>query len=167
MRGGREYSSGHFRFMKWMHASWILAMLIEVFVFDRPFILSLAIAAGLLAGVGQLLRYSAIVTLGDRWTVNVMTLPGEKPVMHGIYRYLRHPNYLGVILEIAAFPLIHTAYLTAILFSFLNALIIHQRIVVEEKALDQDCDYDVHFRAKPRLFPKHSTFSLIARRRRG
>jgi methyltransferase len=85
--------------------------------------------------IGQSLRYAAIRTLGRRWTVRIVTLPDAPLVRSGIYRYLRHPNYLGVALEIAAVPLLHTAYLTAILFTLANACLLAVRIRAEERAL--------------------------------
>ena len=65
-----------------------------------------------------------------------MTMPGEARVQHGIYRYIRHPNYLGVELEMVAVPLMHSAYLTAAVFGVANALLLLDRIRREEQALD-------------------------------
>ena len=140
-QGGREHAPGQYRVMKVLHVSWFLSMLAEVFALKRPFrplLSGLALALFLL---GQRLRYAAIHTLGWRWTVRVMTLPGFPPVEEGIYRYLRHPNYLGVILEILAVPLLHNAYLTAILFSIANAGLLSWRIRTEEKALQEQNNY--------------------------
>jgi methyltransferase len=134
-RGGREHAPGQFRLMAAMHLAWFLAMPAEVFVLRRPFIPSLAAVAGLALLAGQALRYAAIRTLGERWTVRVITLPEGIPVRRGIYRFLRHPNYLGVSLEIAAVPLLYSAYITAALFSLANALLLVGRIRVEEDAL--------------------------------
>ena len=106
----------------------------------------------LLAGQG--LRYAAIHTLGERWTVRVMTLPGAAPVTHGIYHFIRHPNYLGVMLEIAAVPLIHSAYLTAITFSIANGLLLAWRIRTEEAALNEQNNYEQSFADRPRFLPK-------------
>jgi methyltransferase len=66
----------------------------------------------------------------------VLVLPGEELVSSGPYRWLRHPNYLVVILEIVAIPMVHTAWLTAVVFSFLNLLLLRERIRVEESALE-------------------------------
>jgi methyltransferase len=70
-----------------------------------------------------------------RWTIRVMTIPGLPPVKNGIYRYLRHPNYVGVILEVLAAPLLHSAYLTAITFSLANLLLLSARVRTENRAL--------------------------------
>jgi methyltransferase len=152
--GGREHAPGQFRVMRWMHTAWFLAMIAEVFGLQRPFNPSLALAASLAFLGGQALRYAAIHTLGERWTVRVMTLPGAKPVNQGIYRFIRHPNYLGVILEIGAVPVLHSAYLTAISFSIANALLLAWRIRTEETALKEQNNYEQVFAGRPRFLPK-------------
>ncbi|HTP01572.1 MAG TPA: isoprenylcysteine carboxylmethyltransferase family protein [Anaerolineales bacterium] len=76
-----------------------------------------------------------MLSLRWHWTVRVMTIPGLPPVRGGIYRYLRHPNYLGVALEILAVPLLHSAYVTAIIFSLANMLLLTARIRAEDRAL--------------------------------
>jgi methyltransferase len=83
--------------------------------------------------------------LGDRWTVRIVTLPKAQPVTSGIYKYFRHPIYLGVSLELAGIPLLHSAYVTAILFSVLNRLVLRIRIREEEKALRGEGGYDEAF----------------------
>lgn len=152
-QGGREYGADHFGWMKALHTAWFVAMLAEVFLLDRPFIPWLALVALVFVIIGQSLRYAAILTLGPRWTVRIMTLPGERPITQGIYGYVRHPNYLGVILEIAAVPLLHTAYLTALLFTLANAALLIVRIRTEERALDLDNQYRRAFADRPRFIP--------------
>lgn len=133
--GGREHAPGHFFAMKAMHTAWFVAMLAEVFLLKRPFLPRLFVPASLVALIGQGLRYAAIRTLGRRWTVRIFTLPDAPLVNRGIYRYLRHPNYLGVALEILAVPLLHTAYLTSLFFTLANAAVLFVRIRSEEDAL--------------------------------
>ena len=153
VQGAIEAGAGHMPVMRAMHAAWFAAMLAEVFLLGRPFVPWLAALAlvGLIAG--QALRYAAIRALGDRWTVNVMVLPGAPPVTGGLYRRIRHPNYLGVILEIASVPLLHTAWLTALVFTVLNALLLRVRIRAEERALREANDYDAALGNRPRLVP--------------
>lgn len=151
--GGREYGADHFGWMKALHTAWFIAMLAEVFLLDRPFIPWLAAVAFVFFLIGQVLRYAAILTLGPRWTVRVMTLPDEPLVTRGIYRYVRHPNYAGVILEIAAAPLLHTAYLTSMVFTLANAAVLAVRIRTEEHALDLDNHYQHAFVGRPRFIP--------------
>jgi methyltransferase len=88
-----------------------------------------------LFGLGQFLRLWAIRTLGRFWTVRVWVVPGTTPVRRGPYRYLRHPNYLGVALELLAAPLLFGAWRTAVLATLANLLVLAIRIRVEERAL--------------------------------
>jgi methyltransferase len=134
-KGGQETAPHQLQSMKLLHAAWLIAMPLEVYALKRPFLPLLAFLAAILFSAGQALRYTSIRSLGWRWTVRVMTVPGEFPIQTGIYQYLRHPNYLGVALEIAAAPLLHHAYWTALLFSGLNAVVLSRRIRVEERAL--------------------------------
>lgn len=134
-QGGREHAPRHFALIRLMHVAWFVAIVAEVLWFGRPFVWQWALPAALVVAIGQVLRYAAIRTLGERWTVRVMTPAVGEPVRHGIYRYLRHPNYLGVVLEIAAFPLLHSAWLTACVFSAINAMLLAFRIAQEERAL--------------------------------
>lgn len=147
-RGGREHAPRQLRWMKLVHGGWIAAMLAEVWLIGRPFYWPLAAGALLLLIAGQTLRYLAIARLGDRWTVSIVTVPGERVVTGGVFRHVRHPNYLGVVLEIAALPLVHTAWVTAIVFSVLNGLLLRARIGAEEQALAQDSDYRRAFGAR-------------------
>jgi len=152
--GGREHGTAQYRIMQALHTGWFVAMAIEVLWRPRPFKQWLAAVALPIFLLGQSLRYAAIRALGPRWTTRIMTLPGLPPVTGGIYRYLRHPNYVGVILELAAFPLIYSAYWTALLFSFLNLLLLRARIRLEERALANDNHY-LHFLGdRPRFLPR-------------
>jgi methyltransferase len=134
-RGAREHAAWQVQAMKALHTGWFISMLIEVYVFRRTFLPALSLLALVTLIAGQSLRYAAIRSLDWRWTVTVMTVPGLPWVQKGIYRYLRHPNYLGVILEILAVPLLHSAYVTAIVFSFANLILLHARIRTENQAL--------------------------------
>lgn len=152
-RGAVEAGAEHMRWMRLMHGAWLIAMPLEVFLLSRPFVAPLAALA--LGGVliGQTLRYAAIRALGDRWTVNVVVLPGAPPITGGVYRHVRHPNYLGVILEIACMPLLHGAWLTAAVFTLLNGLLLRTRIRAEEAALRKAGSYDASLGDRPRFIP--------------
>jgi methyltransferase len=134
--GGREHASETYRWIVLLHAAWFGAMLLEVFAGRRAFRPRLAAPALGLFAAGQALRFTAIRTLGWRWSTRVMTVPGKAPVQYGIYRYLRHPNYLGVQLEILSAPLVHSAYVTSTAFGLANALLLRDRIRREEQALE-------------------------------
>lgn len=133
--GGYEVGAGHYPWMVALHTSFLIACVAEVWLLERPFVRPLAWAAfGLLLGA-QMLRIWAIRTLGERWTTRIVIRPGLPLVSTGPYRYLRHPNYLAVVLEILALPLIHAAWLTALGFTALNGALLTRRIRTEEAAL--------------------------------
>lgn len=136
-RGAVEAGAGHYPVMVALHALFLVACAAEVWLLERPFVpwLGWPALAVLLAAQG--LRYWTLSTLGERWTTRVLVPPGEPPVTAGPFRFVRHPNYLAVALEIAALPLIHTAWLTALLFSLANAALLRVRIGVEERALSE------------------------------
>lgn len=134
-QGGLEHSSEHYKWMILLHIAWFISMLAEVFFLHRPFypwIFGVGLAGML---IGNFLRYSSMKTLGERWNTRIIVLPGKPLIQTGFYRYLRHPIYVGICFEIAAIPLLHSAYLTSIIFTFLNALLLRVRIREEEKAL--------------------------------
>ncbi len=140
-QGGREHAPETYRWIVTLHAAWFAAMLLEVFAGKRTFRPRLAALALSLFAAGQALRLTAIRTLGWRWSTRVMTVPGKAPVQSGIYRYIRHPNYLGVELEIVTVPLVYSAYLTSTVFGIANALLLRTRIRREEQALEEDNGY--------------------------
>lgn len=154
LRGGREHAPEQMPVMIAVHTGWLVSAIAEVLLLDRPFRRWLGLSALLVFCAGQLLRILAISALKERWTVKVITLPDAPPVSAAIFRYVRHPNYLGVILEISALPLVHGAYLTAIVFTIANGLLLKQRIRAEEQALCESSDYATRFEGRPRLLPK-------------
>jgi methyltransferase len=151
--GAREHAAGHFVAMQLLHTLWLVSIVLEVTLLRPAFQLWLSALAALCFGIGQWLRYAAIHALGGRWTVRVLTLPGAAPVSRGIYRYLRHPNYLGVVLEIATLPMMHTAWRSALVFSLANAVLLAVRIRKEEQALSRNGGYDEALGPLPRLWP--------------
>jgi methyltransferase len=134
-RGGHEVAAVHYPFMVALHAAFLVAAPLEVVLLGRPFVPPLALGAVALLLAAEALRVWMLRTLGDRWSTRVVVVPGEPRVAAGPYRFLRHPNYLVVAIEILALPLVHTAYLTAIVFSVLNAILMAVRIPAEERAL--------------------------------
>ncbi|BAZ29711.1 isoprenylcysteine carboxyl methyltransferase [Cylindrospermum sp. NIES-4074] len=152
-QGGKEYSDNYLKLVKLLQVTWFMAMIIEVWWLNRPLIPILAAVALVATLSGQLLRYLSMRALEWRWTLPLITIPGMPLVDTGIYRHLRHPNWLGVILEIAALPLIHGAYITAIVFSTANIWLMSKRIQAEEEALSRDNNYAFAFAKKPRFIP--------------
>lgn len=151
--GAVEHGRGQMLWMRLLHASWLVCMLVEVLLLRPTLVPWLSLVAGAVLLVGQALRYSALRALGVRWNVRILTLPGEKPVSSGIFRYLRHPNYLGVVLEIAALPLVHQAYRTALLFTIANAVLLAFRIRAEERALASNGGYREALAGRARFWP--------------
>ena len=139
--GGREYGQRHFPFMVTLHTGFLLACIAEVFLLDRPFIPGLGWPMLVIALLCQVGRYWVIWALGAQWNTRVIVVPGAGRVeRRGPYRFdwLRHPNYWIVAIEGVALPLVHTAWITAIVFTVLNAfLLLRFRIPVENHALKQ------------------------------
>jgi methyltransferase len=127
--GGVEYGRAHFPLIVLLHASWLIGM--WVVAYDRP-VQPLFFA---IVVVLQLGRFWVLATLGRRWTIRVIVVPGEKLVARGPYRWLRHPNYAVVTGELGAVPLALGLPLYALVFSVLNAAVLAIRIPVENAAL--------------------------------
>lgn len=134
--GALEAGAGHFRVLALLHAAFLASCAAEVVLLERPFVPWIAAFSGLALLGTMALRYWAVSTLGERWNTRVLVLPGVAPVTAGPYRFCRHPNYLAVVVEIAALPMLHTAWLTAVAFTLLDAWMLRVRIAVEERALD-------------------------------
>jgi methyltransferase len=133
-RGGIETGARHFPLFVVLHAGFPLALAAEVLALGArpgstwPLWLALLAAA-------EGLRAAAIHALGERWTVRIVVVPGLAPVRRGVYRVLRHPNYVAVSVELAAAALLFGAWRTAIAASALNAVALAIRIPAEERAI--------------------------------
>lgn len=139
-RGGKEFGQGHFPWMVALHTGLLVGAVAEVWIFDRPFIIWLGIPMLVITLACQVARYRIISTLGWQWNTRVIVVPGAPRVRRGLYRFhwLRHPNYWIVVIEGIALPLIHTAWITAIVFTILNAiLLLGFRIPTENEALEE------------------------------
>lgn len=134
-RGGKEFGRAHFPFMIALHTAFLFAAPAEVILLDRPFIPRLGIPMLVVAIGCQGLRWWCIRTLGPRWNTRVIIVTGLPRVTDGPYRWFNHPNYVAVVLEGISLPLIHTAWITALTFTLLNAWLLSVRIRVEERAL--------------------------------
>lgn len=136
-RNGVETGRAHYPPMVVLHTGLLAACLIEVLVADRPFVPALGWPMLVLVAAAQALRWWCIATLGRSWNTRVIVVPGLALVSAGPYRWLRHPNYVAVVIEGIALPLVHSAWLTAVGFTLLNAvLLLRFRIPAEERALD-------------------------------
>lgn len=135
-RGGREFGQRHYPFMVVLHTGLLLACIAEVFFAGRPFIPWLGWPMLVIALGCQGLRYWCIFTLKTQWNARVIVVPGLGRVVSGPYRFFTHPNYIVVITEGIALPLVHTAWVTALVFTVVNGVLLFGfRIPTEERAL--------------------------------
>lgn len=134
--GAVERGAGHYPAMVALHALWLVSTLVEGLLRgpENPVWYPVPLAAFLLV---QPLRYWAILSLGENWNVRILVVPERKLVWSGPYRYFPHPNYVVVTVEVLTFPLIFGAWVTALVFSVLNAAFLYVRIRAEERALKE------------------------------
>jgi methyltransferase len=129
-RGAYEVGAGHYPLIVAVHATWLAAL--WWLAPGRPVLWPLIGLFVLLQGA----RLWVLATLGERWTTRIIVLPGALLVARGPFRFVRHPNYIVVIAEIALLPLAFGLWQVALIFSLLNAAVLTIRIRAEEKALD-------------------------------
>jgi methyltransferase len=133
--GGVEYGHSHYPYMVVLHVGLLVGCLVEVWVWQRPLIPALSLLMLVLVLASQALRWWCIATLGHRWNTLVVIVPGMPRVTGGPYRWLRHPNYVAVVIEGIALPMVGFAWVTAIVFTVLNAWLLTVRLRVENAAL--------------------------------
>ncbi|MET8642258.1 isoprenylcysteine carboxyl methyltransferase family protein [Streptomyces sp. NPDC004096] len=136
-RGAIVAGQGHYAAMVALHTGLLVACPAEAWLMERPFVPALAWPMLAVLAGAQALRWWCIRTLGPRWNTRVMVVPGLPLVTSGPYRWrwLRHPNYAAVVAEGLALPLVHTAWVTAALFTSLDAALLTVRIRCENRAL--------------------------------
>ncbi|TXK40697.1 isoprenylcysteine carboxyl methyltransferase family protein [Nonomuraea sp. C10] len=136
-RGGVETGRGHYPWMVLLHTALLAGAPLEVWLAGRPFLPELGWPMLVLVVAAQGLRWWCITALGPRWNTKVIVVPGLPLVTRGPYRltWLRHPNYVAVVVEGFALPLVHTAWVTALVFTVLNAALLTVRIRTENAAL--------------------------------
>ena len=134
-RGGREAGFGHYPAMVVLHTGLLAGCLLEVWLADRPFVPALGWLMLAVVLAAQALRWWCIRTLGPQWNTRIVVVPGATRVTGGPYRLFPHPNYVAVVAEGVALPLVHTAWITALVFTVLNAALLRVRIRTENQAL--------------------------------
>jgi methyltransferase len=134
-RGAIEHGRRHYPVMVALHTGLLLAAPLEAWLLERPFLPALGWPLVGVVALTMALRWWVIATLGDRWTTRVIVVPGAPLVAGGPFRFLPHPNYLAVALEVVALPLVHTAWWTAAAFGLANLALLRVRIRVEDRAL--------------------------------
>ena len=146
-QGAYEVGASHYPLMILLHVSFFISLLIEVNTFNlTPSPLFLLFLIMFLCVQG--LRVWCLTSLGSFWNTKIIVLPGAHVVTKGPYKYLRHPNYLVVSMEIALLPLMFEAYFTAICFTILNAIMLSIRIPTEERALKEATNYEQYVQHK-------------------
>jgi len=134
-RGAVEAGAGHYPVMVVLHTGLLVGAPLEVALAGRPFVPALGWPMFALVLLAQGLRWWCIRTLGRQWNTRIFVVPGLSRVTSGPYRRLPHPNYLAVVIEGAALPLVHTAWITAIVFTAINLPLLRVRIAAEDAAL--------------------------------
>jgi methyltransferase len=134
-QGGKEFGRRHYPVMVTLHTALLLGCIVEVWALHRPFIAWVGWPMLALVALSQALRWWCVTTLGRRWNTLVIVVPQAPLVRRGPYRWLHHPNYVAVVAEGVALPLVHTAWLTAACFTLANTLLLAVRIKLENAAL--------------------------------
>jgi methyltransferase len=153
-RGAAKVSEPHFQWMVIVHTAVLIGAGLEVIFLHRPLIPALAIPMTILFLLANALRWWVIRTLRSHWNVQIMNSAPLGVVSTGPYRWVRHPNYAAVFVELIALPLIYTAWISALLAAIGNGLVLHSRLAVEDRMLLSDAGYRSAMGNKPRFLPK-------------
>ncbi|MFP7297905.1 isoprenylcysteine carboxyl methyltransferase family protein [Neobacillus niacini] len=152
-RGAKEFGKKHYHFIVLMHSLFFVVFFFEKVTFSRE----LSSVWPMFAAVfvcAQLIRVWAISSLGHYWNTKIIVLPKVDVVRKGPYKFIKHPNYLVVSIELLVVPLMFGAYITASLFTLLNILMLSIRIPAEEEALKELTEYEGSFESCNRFLPK-------------
>lgn len=134
-QGGKEFGRPHYVVMVILHTALLLGCVVEPWALHRPFIPWLGWPMLAVVVASQGLRWWCVKSLGKRWNTRVIVLPHPTLVRRGPYRWMRHPNYVAVVAEGFALPLVHTAWLTTLVFTLANATLLTVRLRVENSVL--------------------------------
>jgi len=152
-RGAAKIVDPKFRWMVLLHTCILLGSACEVLFLKRPLIPLLAAAMFAVFLAANAVRWWVIRTMGQHWNVQVVDSTRLGVVTSGPFRYVRHPNYAAVFLEMLALPLIHTAWITATLGAVAHVIVLMQRLSAEERVLFANADYRAAMGQKPRFLP--------------
>lgn len=165
-QGVPRVAEPHFAAMVVLHTALLVAALAEVWLVPRaPLPILSPLALGALVGANAL-RMWVIATLGPHWNVQIMDSAALGVVAGGPFRYIRHPNYVAVFVELLALPLVHGAWVTALVGAAAHAWVLSHRIRAEEAALMAHADYRAVMGPKPRFLPRLGMLPLTLRGRR-
>lgn len=152
-QGAIEFGREHYHYLVWMHMFFLISLCMEKLLFNRelsfywPFLL-------LIFFMAQIIRFWVIFSLGKYWNTKIIVLPFANVIRKGPYRYIKHPNYFIVSIELIVVPLLFRAYITAAVFTILNLIIMSIRVPAEEAALKNLTEYDGTFKSCNRFLPK-------------
>ena len=152
-RGAAKVNDPNFRWMALFHTFVLIGAAVEVVVLRRPFLPGLAIPMLALFIAANIVRWWVIRTLGQHWNVEVMDSTRLGVITTGPFRYVRHPNYAAVFVEMIALPLIHTAWITALVGAVVHMVVLAVRLSAEERVLFANPDYAAAMSSKPRFVP--------------
>ena len=133
--GGVEFSFGHYPFMVFLHSGLLVGSLVEIYNSKPELIPALAWTMFVLVIASQILRWWCVITLGKRWNTRIVIVPNLPRIKSGPYKYLVHPNYVAVVIEGFALPMVGFSWITATIFMALNIPLLYVRIRAENKAL--------------------------------
>ena len=153
-RGVEKIAEPHFHWMVALHVGVLAGAALEVLLLKRPFIPALGAMMATLFLLANALRWWVISTMAGHWNVQVMASARLGVVTRGPYRWVRHPNYAAVFIELISLPLIHTAWITAIGAAIGNVFVLRKRLELEERVLEADATYRAEMLGKPRFVPR-------------
>ena len=152
-RGAAKVDEPRFRWMVALHTLVLVGAATEVVFLHRPFIPILAAVMFVIFLAANAVRWWVIRTLGEHWNVQVVDSTRLGVVTSGPFRFVRHPNYAAVFAEMIALPLIHTAWITALVGTVAHIVVLSQRLSTEERVLFANPDYRAAMSGKPRFLP--------------
>ena len=153
-RGARQVRDPVFAGMVLLQVGYLCAAPLEVALLHRPFLPWLGFPALLLLIAANALRVWAIRALSVHWNMQIVASQSLGAVSTGPYRWIRHPNYVAIFFEVAALPLVHTAWVTALIATLAHVALLKGRIAAEEKVLMSDATYARQMGSKPRFVPR-------------
>jgi len=153
-QGAQAIPEPHFRWIVFLHVGVLIGAGAEVLFLHRPLIPALAIPMLILFVLSNVLRWWVIRALAGLWVVNIMDSTNVRVVSNGPFRWIRHPNYVGVILEVFSLPMIHTAWITAIAGVVGYILPLRRRLKLEDAYLMANPAYREAMGSKPRFLPR-------------
>ena len=153
-KGVDKVAEPHFRWMVLFHIGLLVSAGVEVVFLHRPFLPFLALGMGMVFLLANCLRWWVIHVMAEHWNIQVMASADLGVIVEGPFRWVRHPNYAAVFVELIALPLIHSAWFTALVGAVIHCWILSRRLKIEESVLMSNPKYVAAMGSKPRFFPK-------------